>query len=252
MVTPRIDTPAWIGRIMAANDGGWFVPLKLSEDHPLVAEGWSCMHCMGGFTKRHVGLVMPFEDKWVATHRSCIMKAMGLPPIEPEPIEPEPVKRQPVRVRYFDDHLEPLPWTECRKRWHTHTGFGGSKFAHLLTLLDRIEPMPEEIKDVVFPAPADQGPDGLGVIEPHHEMYDRYDPNDTQAHEETYYTVLHPEHGLFLLMTVGGAYGLPDRVVWADVGYDRYIELAELYGVREGPPPSEHVENVDDLFDELV
>ena len=251
-------TPAWIKQVMAANQGGWFVPLKLSAEHPLVIDRWHCMHCGDHFFDSQVGLVMPYHDPdddswdWMAIHHYCVMIELGFAELGLELVPESPREpREPVRVRYFDDHLEPLPWTECDQRWHTHVG--GSQFAYELAQLERIEPIPETIMEDVFPPlPPGQGPDGFGPIEPHHQMYNRYGPNDTDAHEETYYTVRHPEHGLFLLMTVGGFQGLPDRVVWAEIGYDRYIEVAESRGRRHESPPSEPSEYVDDLLDGLL
>jgi hypothetical protein len=58
----------------------------LSPEHPLVAEGWLCSECQDEFDPSDVGLVMPFHGSegsvWLAVHRSCVMRNMGLAPID--------------------------------------------------------------------------------------------------------------------------------------------------------------------------
>lgn len=75
-----MNTPDWIAALMEANGGGWFHPLQLSAEHPLVAEGWKCFTCEGGFAAYDVGAVMPFHggsdhggDRWIASHRECLV-----------------------------------------------------------------------------------------------------------------------------------------------------------------------------------
>ena len=71
---------------MDAHDGGWFFPLSLSNEHPLVVEEWVCFECGDEFDPSDVGMVMPLtgtdDQRWIATHRSCSLKSMGLPEID--------------------------------------------------------------------------------------------------------------------------------------------------------------------------
>ncbi len=76
-------TPAWIQDIINTHDGGWFYPFAVSDTHPLVLEGWTCLHCEGAFAGQSVAVVMPHHPAegpavWRATHRGCVRSQLGL------------------------------------------------------------------------------------------------------------------------------------------------------------------------------
>ena len=72
----------WILDIIRRNGGGWFHPFRIHMTHPLLDPlTWDCLHCGQTFLEDEYAVVMPFhglnDDRWVASHRECIMEQLG-------------------------------------------------------------------------------------------------------------------------------------------------------------------------------
>lgn len=79
-----IETPDWI-RAIIVEHGGWFRPIPLDDEHPLVkgawdSDGWRCFYCKSTFGAREVGVVLPHYAaegaRWIAAHRTCILAVL--------------------------------------------------------------------------------------------------------------------------------------------------------------------------------
>lgn len=149
-------------------------------------------------------------------------------------------------VHYFDRHRP--RWGSREDDWFTAIYY--TRFTASLRDEYRVdEPLPQEAMDFLFPPPPTSPSDQWGEINPDDELLERYRPHDTNAHQEDYYLCRHPEHGAFVVWTVGGYENYPDRIVWAEVGYDRCVELSRESGIIE-QEPAEPCEP-EDLFDDF-
>ncbi len=76
--------PAWVAEHIKSHNGGWFYPIRVDAQHPVVIEKWPCLYCECLFYENDWLLVMPFhgefDSEWVAAHRMCIMQSFGFIP----------------------------------------------------------------------------------------------------------------------------------------------------------------------------
>jgi len=76
-----LPTPEWIQKWCDAHGGGWAIPTALSQDHPIVVEGWLCFGCEQPIQAHHVVIIMPLSipvnPRWIAEHRECMLHHIG-------------------------------------------------------------------------------------------------------------------------------------------------------------------------------
>jgi len=88
-----VDTPDWIKTLLERNSRGWFFPITMSAEHPLVVEGWQCFGCDEPIRATDVAFVMPFhggpgDDRWIASHRECIANQLFKDPLTKAALRP--------------------------------------------------------------------------------------------------------------------------------------------------------------------
>lgn len=75
-----MSTPPWIEEFLKTTPhGGWVYPIRLTEDHPIVTEGWSCFECGEVCQTKETVIIMPFHhegSRWIAYHRSCLVDVL--------------------------------------------------------------------------------------------------------------------------------------------------------------------------------
>lgn len=76
----NIPTPRWILEWIAHHDGGWFFPIPLTANHPLLEPEWECEYCHTPFESGHA-FVTPLSDRdnprWLAYHHGCMARMLG-------------------------------------------------------------------------------------------------------------------------------------------------------------------------------
>ncbi len=80
----QLVTPRWLEEHLLAHGGGWFFPIPLADDHPLVGE--PCSDCGAPFLSSDIVFVMPFHgldgSMWLYQHRVCTAKQLFGPRAE--------------------------------------------------------------------------------------------------------------------------------------------------------------------------
>lgn len=108
-----MQTPDWIAAWVAAHDGGWFFPIRMTPEHPLVVEAWRCLHCDEVIESVDVAMVMPFvaRERWVAVHRECSAANILPEPRMRAALRPDDYASLPPERQWLvDKRLRILDW----------------------------------------------------------------------------------------------------------------------------------------------
>jgi hypothetical protein len=71
-------TPDWIRAHVATYGGGWFFPVPMSADHPVVLEGARCDTCDDPVLASDIVLPMPgCFGRWEVHHRECVIGTLA-------------------------------------------------------------------------------------------------------------------------------------------------------------------------------
>ena len=111
-------TPVWIKEHCIQHGGGWFHPIHLTREHPLVVEEWKCFSCGEVFYEGQTAAPMPFScgpeeggSRWIADHRECSVGNLALTPAQRASCRPDGYESLPLsEKRWVDERLRLLEW----------------------------------------------------------------------------------------------------------------------------------------------